>query len=606
LHLLSEAVYYYGMSGIVQCKYNALFTMMHELTLSVMAHIIHSFIIDYSNKIQPQLLQLLMDECMSCMDNLSLSGFLSTSGTIALNQLMIAVHREYRAFSITYHKLLSTCSSHQQFHEYMSLLKRVGRSGERKGSSNHSRVNAPACFKINIHSIWLHCRNSRPLIALWKHSSKQKKVRCTKDQLRPGTRLCSNVIVNNKKGINKKETFLLDFADPSLPLVIDIGCGFGVTLLGLARTGIIFNRTFHGNLMDRKSIDDDNDDDTDDGHGNSKRNRTPEDDLNMTNKSSVDGNNNYNFLGCDLSKHAISYARGIASRWDIAHRCKFCVVSAEHFVSWILIHYTGPVKIILIQYPTPYSLPSPTDNQHEGITSLASDKATNKAIKGGNSQLPVISSGTNNYDGFMVTDAVIESTLQIAIKTVGCIVMLQSNVQDVAVTMYDRFVEAMKGTRFGYDDNYFKSITNSDFQEDKECSDVKVKSVDVVTSDAIGNRYKEEVLHTMRDDDDDDNNLLDRQTNIVNELMYSNNSSSSSSSSSQKSALVPTQHNSGRVLTLRSVPWMQMGGRLATGDQWLSDRILSPYGKTETEAMYESFCKERYAVAWIVAPTTYR
>jgi len=381
----------------------------------------------------------------------------------------------------------------------------------------------------------------------------------------------------------------LDFADPLLPLVMDIGCGFGVSLLGLARTGMYINKTLCIESINRSDEDDDNDDN--------------------------DGSK-YNFLGCDLSKHAINYARGIASRWGISDKCKFCVISAEPFVTWVLKHYQGPVKMILIQYPTPYSLPTP---HHDDGDSDGDDDRSSRGgqcnsfmrahYSRGNSQLPHISISTATpenmkkmmmyHQGFMVTDKLIETTILIAAKTVGCIIMLQSNVQDVAVTMHDRFTGLMSRVkkRHQHDNDYnndtddwlydFKSITNQDILcENKQSITSKQRCSKVVVASKAVESNDERSYHQSTHDITDT-----LSQGLI--LEYKRH--------------VPLAADSDdSVLPLRSVKWVQMGGKLAIGEEWLTKdhSILSPYAKTETEAMYESFQKTRYCAAWIVIPSS--
>lgn len=104
------------------------------------------------------------------------------------------------------------------------------------------------------------------------------------------------------------------FADPSRPLVVDLGCGMGVSLLGLA------------------SLEENDDFDW----------------------------SKCNMLGGDLSAVAIAYADGIATRWDLKDRLCFVRQSAEALIQK-LASYPGPIERVLIQFPTPYKLSTTND-----------------------------------------------------------------------------------------------------------------------------------------------------------------------------------------------------------------------------------------------------
>lgn len=118
------------------------------------------------------------------------------------------------------------------------------------------------------------------------------------------------------------------FADPGRPLVIDIGCGMGVCLLGLARLQNSENG-FHWHRC--------------------------------------------NYLGVDLNPLAIGYASSIAQRWGVNERLAFVHNSASNILQQAS-SYNGSVKRILVQFPTPYRLPASSDGKNSEQT--------------GNSQLP--------------------------------------------------------------------------------------------------------------------------------------------------------------------------------------------------------------------------
>ncbi|KAJ1415185.1 hypothetical protein B484DRAFT_434790, partial [Ochromonadaceae sp. CCMP2298] len=282
---------------------------------------------------------------------------------------------------------------------------------------------------------WLHAPNGGPLTRLWTHSTKQKKVRTTEAPTAPGVRLAKLPLtaVGSVGNVGQKEDFAavarrqerfiwggdspLGFADSSRPLVVDVGCGFGVSLLGLAQAAAAgAGRENNGN-------------------------------------SSMDSStwSGCNFLGCDLSSHCVAYAQGLAKRWNIDSECRFCIAPAEDFLQWVLDHYPGPVVWVLIQFPTPYKLD--LSLSAGGLNKLK--KKTGTAV-GKNSQLPTMKQGTGEGEGeddsgFMVTLALMSLAIRIAQKCLAlqqqqahrCCIYAQSNVEDVAVTMLHHFDNAL-------------------------------------------------------------------------------------------------------------------------------------------------------------------
>lgn len=244
---------------------------------------------------------------------------------------------------------------------------------------------------------WLHSPAGGPLMALWLHSTKQKKVRCVFEdtQLPPGTRKAKLSTVRAVSQGTQRSRVIWDgdsplgFADMSLPLVVDVGCGFGVSLLGVAAMA---------EEVARSHISD----------------------------SSI---GNWNCLGCDLSSHCIHYAQSISSRWNLSHRCRFCIAPAEDFVEWVKSYYPGPVVWLLVQFPTPYALQikSHEINRNIQLPVLVGEEVldTSKLVE-------------STESGFMVTNHLIETLLSLlAKKQVDYTPRLyfQSNVEDVAVTI---------------------------------------------------------------------------------------------------------------------------------------------------------------------------
>jgi tRNA G46 methylase TrmB len=213
-------------------------------------------------------------------------------------------------------------------------------------------------------------------LLLWKFSTRQKKQKsflmnaATNWQRNHHTLNSSNDPMSSWNGRTASQ-LTVDwgslFADPTRPLVVDVGCGMGLSLLGLA------------------SLDQDGD------------------------YGCCHWLQGCNFIGVDLSSAAIGFAQGTATRWNL-DRLVFVVGSSEQLLKDLLC-YAGPVRKILIQFPTPYRL------------------ATTKE-RAGNAQLPSI-------DGFMVTKNLLKlsrSLLRMS-RDGEKRLLIQSNCEDVAVWM---------------------------------------------------------------------------------------------------------------------------------------------------------------------------
>ena len=202
-----------------------------------------------------------------------------------------------------------------------------------------------------------------PLLWIWRYASKQTKVspsdRSEESQQQKKTE--GAIVWENR------------FGNPNKPLILDIGCGMGVSLLGLATLDNVdksFENSDEGKLIEANRW--------------------------------LDGN----FLGCDLSAKAIRYAQSIAERWNISNHVDFVCMSAFDILDQ-LSSSQERVALAMIQFPTPYKLTS-------------SD---------GNSQLP-----QNEEDGFMASKELL-GRLRHLLKSSGGLLLIQSNCEDVAVAM---------------------------------------------------------------------------------------------------------------------------------------------------------------------------
>ena len=201
--------------------------------------------------------------------------------------------------------------------------------------------------------------STRPLLWLWRFASKQTKVvRVASDNVR-------STAYKNSRWIES-----LDNATKSL--VVDIGCGMGVSLLGLATVS-----------ADTEPVS--------------------REDLSRINFPRWEDSN---FVGCDLSSVSIGYASGISTRWNLDGRLQYVCQPGQDLLDTIKSHYHGTVSLVMIQFPSPYRF----NDQRQG-----------------NLQLPSVDSG------FMVSEALLRAVS--GVLSGDGLLLLQSNVEDVAITM---------------------------------------------------------------------------------------------------------------------------------------------------------------------------
>ena len=218
--------------------------------------------------------------------------------------------------------------------------------------------------------------SDRCLLMIWKFSTKQRKQRAFLEAaLKHWERQETQEIPENpQKHELKQYDWQEVYADPTRPLVIDVGCGMGVSLLGLAQQEIE-ESCYNGVLVENWS--------------------------------------HCNFAGVDLSGLAIGFGQSISKRWGLDDRLHFFVDNAELFLRCVIQSYPGPVELCLVQFPTPYR--------------LSKVLADNGELALGNSQLP-----SDTESGFMVNSKLLEVINQVLFKTNGKL-LVQSNCEDVAL-----------------------------------------------------------------------------------------------------------------------------------------------------------------------------
>lgn len=239
--------------------------------------------------------------------------------------------------------------------------------------------------------------SDRPLLWIWRFSIRQRKQRSFLRGAAKQYERLSGTSLDKTEEYPSHETNSIDaynweelFDDPSLQLVVDIGCGMGVSLHGLA---------------------------------------TLREEEEGSSEIAVDWST-CNYVGVDLSRLAVGFANAIASRWVVSGRLRYIVGSAEDFLQQVTKAYPGDVRLIMIQFPTPFRLQQPAFSDGKDDDD-SSDGNSPSQVKG-NLQLP-----KHPYAGFMVTRHLLRiahEALRSNTSSSGML-LLQSNCEDVAVYM---------------------------------------------------------------------------------------------------------------------------------------------------------------------------
>lgn len=228
----------------------------------------------------------------------------------------------------------------------------------------------------------LNLLSPRPLLWLWRFSARQRKAKTSSniksDDTDPSETGATEEDMEEYaySRDNRPPPTLPIFADPDMPLIVDLGCGMGTSLLGLATS------------KTRTSID---------------------------SMLGIESFQACNLLGADLSQLAMGFGQGIADRWGLSDRLQYSWTTAGECLEMVEKSYQGQVALIMIQFPTPYRLMT---GSNTGL---------------GNTQLP-----TDFRSGFMVSDELLSQVARILSQSPGCKLLVQSNCEDVAVTIRQR------------------------------------------------------------------------------------------------------------------------------------------------------------------------
>eukprot|EP01041_Mallomonas_annulata_P005606 gene5606-11319_t len=188
------------------------------------------------------------------------------------------------------------------------------------------------------------------------------------------------------------------FVNTSLPLVIDLGCGFGIPLLALAKEHSRTTRTKTRTSDNMNNNNKDNDDGT-----------TTNDDTTKTNShdNQVFQSSTLNYLGCDMSPLKINYANSIAYRWGLNSYCAFITADVIETLHYIDENYPGPIIWTIINFPTPYSFQiTPIGNTN---TSISNNENENNINESDDTNTIIINNNKNDAS-LLINDASSQST----------------------------------------------------------------------------------------------------------------------------------------------------------------------------------------------------
>ena len=229
-------------------------------------------------------------------------------------------------------------------------------AADTNSNSSNSNSNQIKHHQHQLEHNYLNLHSDRSLLLLWKFSTKQRKQRAFlhsaqkhweqyQETTTATTQKIESISSNKyedeiqttssvsplKVGSNETNVAMSSydwngiFEDASRPLVIDVGCGMGVSLLGLAsasdQSGIESSRLMLG------------------------ENNNGDDQTEFLKWSDC------NFVGVDLGALGIGYGRGIAHRWNLHGHLHYAVDAAEDFFRH-LHSYPGEIRCCMVQFPT--------------------------------------------------------------------------------------------------------------------------------------------------------------------------------------------------------------------------------------------------------------
>ena len=240
------------------------------------------------------------------------------------------------------------------------------------------------------------------------------------------------------------------FENPNLPLVLDLGCGYGVSLLGMSYTSV--------NDMDTAE---------------------------------------YNYLGCDMAARSMNFANGIAQRWNMHKQCAFIVSDIVKGLELVQ-KYVGSIHLISINFPTPYRQIMIPEMIQKYSLSCCGDKvemegeavsSSSSEVVSCNSQLP------SSISDFMVTSEVYQRIeylfcSSLKNKSQKTYLYMQSNVQDVAIVMNGMLHTYLQNSQVAQESLTVLSETSDCFDSSEKKDTKKRKHEDVGETPAPPSKRK--------------------------------------------------------------------------------------------------------------------
>ena len=308
----------------------------------------------------------------------------------------------------------------QQHHYFDSdtAVTLLSTSYGRIGSSGHTKSKGSSSSSSNPAELGLDLLHPRSLLWLWRFSSRLTKPQQLLGESSMDTNNDEPQMVTTTTRVRASSGWRPTFHDNHRPLVLDLGCGLGVSLLGLAsqQDGAVY-----GEGSPCSNRDDDADDD--DPRVCSARDPLWTD---------------CNFLGGDLNPRTTRFATGIARRWQRRlngnlhsdgkdgsnhhhRRLEYCTISTEDLLDAVEANYPGRVALVMLQFPTPYRLENDKDDnakQGEAFNTQLPDGPTSKA--------------------FMASPLVLRKVSRLLKRKGGSgRLLVQSNCEDVAIRIRD-------------------------------------------------------------------------------------------------------------------------------------------------------------------------
>lgn len=272
--------------------------------------------------------------------------------------------------------------------------------------------------------------SKKPLEQLYRFATRNKKA---------GRQIQGTASVAN--GDFNFKTMKLNFKNLSKPLVIDLGCGFGVSCLGLA----------HG---DKDGI--------------------------------------CNYIGIDMSSKCINFASRISRSWGMSDHCIFVQADAFEALTFIKREYPGPVRWISSQFPTPPSLSTKTAINVDMNVDMNVDinvEVANGSVEGMEGMEGLEAGGGNRLLPSRSEDFILNKPLLRLIRSMlgrsasrgsngqgNCYFFMQTNVEDVAVrlkTMVDEVNKEEEGREEGKEEEEGNTASNRGYHNNVSLKDIE-------------------------------------------------------------------------------------------------------------------------------------